>query len=123
MQREKRSLGARVGMLALPLAMAAALAGGLASAAPAAPAAPAVRAADPAPPHNVVNVNTAGLEELQALPGVGEARARAILDARKSRGGFKRVEDLLEVKGIGRSALERMRPFVTLEGRSSAPGH
>jgi len=109
MQQESRSLRA--------LAVAIGLAGGLLLAAPAA------RAADPAPPHHVVNVNTAGLEELQALPGVGEARARAILEARKSRGGFKRVEDLLEVKGIGRNALERLRPFVTLEGRTTAPGH
>jgi len=115
MQQESRSLRGLV--LAFLAVLALSVAGGLL------PAAPAARAADPAPPHGVVNVNTAGLEELQALPGVGEARARAILDARKSRGGFKRVEDLLEVKGIGRSALERMRPFVTLEGRTTAPGH
>ncbi len=120
MQQQSRSLRALVAAgraVARAGALTAALAGSLLLAVPAA------RAADAAPTHGVVNVNTAGLEELQSLPGVGEARARAILDARKSRGGFKRVEDLLEVKGIGRSALERMRPFVTLEGRTTAPGH
>jgi competence protein ComEA len=83
-------------------------------------AAPAA-AADPAPPlSGVVNVNTATLEELQMLPGVGEVRARAILDAREERGGFARLEDLVEVKGIGSAGLERLRPYLTLEGKTTA---
>ncbi len=68
----------------------------------------------------VVNVNTASIEELQLLPGVGPARARAILEAREHLGGFKRVEDLLEVKGIGPVALEKLRPFVAVKGRTTA---
>lgn len=68
----------------------------------------------------VVNVNTATLEELQLLPGVGEVRARAILRSREERGGFARVEDLVDVKGIGPAGLERMRPYVTLEGKTTA---
>ena len=64
----------------------------------------------------VVNVNTATLEELQALPGVGEARARAILEARKARGGFAKVDELVDVKGIGPAGLERMRPFARIAG-------
>ena len=79
------------------------------------------RAAETAAPPGVVNVNTASAEELEALPGVGESRAKAIVEMRKSRGGFKRVEDLLEVKGIGKSALEKLRPFVTVEGRAATP--
>jgi competence protein ComEA len=68
----------------------------------------------------VVNVNTASAEELQLLPGVGKVRAQAIVDTRRERGGFKKVDDLTEVKGIGDSMLERMRPHVTLTGRTTA---
>jgi competence protein ComEA len=68
----------------------------------------------------VVNLNTATLEELQLLPGIGEARAKAVIEARKRRGGFQKVEDLLEVKGIGEAGLERLRPHVTLEGKTTA---
>ncbi len=68
----------------------------------------------------VVNVNTATPEQLQLLPGVGEARAVAIVELRKQRGGFKVVDDLLSVRGIGESMLERMRPFVTVTGKTTA---
>ncbi len=68
----------------------------------------------------VVNLNTASTGELQLLPGVGEVRAVAIVEIRKERGGFKRVEDLLEVKGIGDAMLERLRPYVTLKGKTTA---
>jgi competence protein ComEA len=67
-----------------------------------------------------VNINTASVEELQLLPGIGATRAEAIVAERKRRGGFKRVEDLLEVKGIGEASLARLRPYVTIEGKTSA---
>ena len=68
----------------------------------------------------VVNLNTATQEELQLLPGIGESRARAVIEARKRKGGFQKVEDLLEVKGIGEAGLEKLRPHVTLEGKTTA---
>lgn len=68
----------------------------------------------------VVNVNTASVEELQLLPGVGAARAEAIVAVRQARGGFKAVEELTDVKGIGPAMLEKMRPHVTLSGRTTA---
>jgi competence protein ComEA len=68
----------------------------------------------------VVNVNTASVEELQLLPGVGEARARAIVDLRKQRGGLKSLEDLRDVKGIGDASLERLRPHVAFDGKTTA---
>jgi comEA protein len=68
----------------------------------------------------VVNLNTATQEELQLLPGIGESRAKALIEARKRKGGFQKVEDLLEVKGIGEAGLEKLRPHVTLEGKTTA---
>jgi len=68
----------------------------------------------------VVNLNTATADELQLLPGIGAARAQAVIGLRKQRGGFKSVEELKDVKGIGDSALERLRPFVRLDGKTTA---
>jgi len=68
----------------------------------------------------VVNLNTATADELQLLPGIGAARAQAVIDLRKQRGGFKSVEELKDVKGIGDTALERLRPFVRLDGKTTA---
>ncbi len=62
-----------------------------------------------------MNVNSATLEELERLPGVGPATARAILEYRRTRGFFSSVEDLLHVKGIGLKKLEGMRRAVTLQ--------
>ena len=68
----------------------------------------------------VVNLNTATPDELQLRPGVGEVRAVAIIAIRKERGGFEDVADLLSVKGIGEAMLKRMRPHVTLSGKTTA---
>ena len=65
-----------------------------------------------------VNVNTATLQELEKLPGIGEARAQAILDARKQRGGFKSVDELVDVRGIGPKNLEKLRPYLHVSGKA-----
>ena len=75
---------------------------------------------DRAPLTGVVNVNTATMEELQLLPGIGEARARAVITMRKEQGGFKSLNDLLQVKGIGEAGLDRLRPHLTVSGRTTA---
>jgi competence protein ComEA len=67
----------------------------------------------------VVNVNSATAEELSLLPGVGPAKAQAIIRWRTEHGAFKRVEDLSQVKGIGDKQLEKMRPHVALEGKTT----
>jgi competence protein ComEA len=78
-------------------------------------------AADPAAqPSGVVNLNTATAEELQLLPGIGASRAQAVIALRKERGGFKSLDELKDVKGIGDSSLERLRPFVRLDGKTTA---
>jgi len=75
-------------------------------------------AADPV--SGVVNVNVASISELQLLPGVGESRAQAIVALREERGGFKKVDELTDVKGIGESVLAKMRPYVRLDGKTTA---
>ena len=67
----------------------------------------------------VVNVNTASALELELLPGIGESKARAIVAHRKDNGAYQQVEDLLEVKGIGDGALERIRKLVVVEGATT----
>jgi competence protein ComEA len=62
-----------------------------------------------------VNINTAGAEELDSLPGVGPATAAAILEFRREHGPFQRVEDLLEVRGIGEKKLAAMRDRVVIQ--------
>ena len=59
-----------------------------------------------------VDVNAASAEELARLPGVGPSTARKIIEERERRGGFRSVDELIEVKGIGPAKLERMRPYV-----------
>ena len=65
-----------------------------------------------AEPQRVVNLNSASVHELDALPGIGPATASLIIDARL-RNRFTSVDDLLDVKGIGEKKLERIRPYVT----------
>ena len=61
-----------------------------------------------------VNLNTAGTEQLSTIPGIGESMARRIIEWRDEHGPFRRVEDLMKVKGIGEKSLEKMRPHVTV---------
>lgn len=75
---------------------------------------------DPAPDKLVV-LNTASSEELQSLPGVGPKRAEAILALRTRIGRFRRVEDLLRVKGIGRASLRRLKPRVLVDAPPVGP--
>jgi competence protein ComEA len=60
----------------------------------------------------VVDLNTATLADLESLPGVGPATAQAILDHRQRVGGFRSVDDLLDVRGIGPAKLEALRDRV-----------
>jgi competence protein ComEA len=61
-----------------------------------------------------VNLNTATKEELVALSGIGPAKAQAIIDYRAQHGGFKTVDELKDVKGIGARRFERLKSEVTV---------
>ena len=66
------------------------------------------------PASAVVNINTASKDELIALPGIGPAKAQAIVDYRKLNGPFKTVDDLKNVKGIGAKRLDKLRAELTV---------
>ena len=69
---------------------------------------------------DLVDVNTAGLEELTALPGIGEGRAQAILDDREINGPYRYPEDLIRVSGIGEGILEDILDQITTGGQENA---
>lgn len=78
---------------------------------PGAPASPAQTAVA----EERVNLNTAGREELETLPGIGPARAQAILDYRAEHGIFRYPEELIYVSGIGEGILKDLLELVTVE--------
>lgn len=61
-----------------------------------------------------VNLNTAGLGELDSLPGIGPAYAQRIIDYRSANGGFKAIEEVQNVKGIGPKTFEKIRDLITI---------
>jgi len=62
-----------------------------------------------------INVNTASVEELDTLPGIGPQTAQAIIEHRQARGKFTSPEDLLQVHGIGPKKLAVIRPHITVQ--------
>lgn len=61
-----------------------------------------------------ISINSASLEELQTLNGIGTSKAKAIVEYRKQNGKFKNIEDLLNIKGIGESLLEKIKDNITI---------
>jgi competence protein ComEA len=59
-----------------------------------------------------MDLNTATLEQLDEIPGIGASKAKAILDYRLKKGRFNRIEELIEVKGIGEKMLEKLKAFL-----------
>lgn len=66
-----------------------------------------------------VNINTATVEELSRLKGIGEEKAKAIVAYRDEHGAFAKVEDIVLVKGIGEKILKDLQEDLSIEGETS----
>ena len=65
--------------------------------------------------NNIININTATLEELMSINGLGEAKAKAIIKYREENGYFKIIDDLLNVSGIGEALFEKIKEYITTQ--------
>jgi competence protein ComEA len=76
---------------------------------------PAAKASSSGP----LNLNTATVAQLEALPGIGKSVAERILQYREKSGGFKKVEDLMNVRGIGEKSFLKLKPLITVTSGKS----
>jgi comEA protein len=62
-----------------------------------------------------ININTAAKEVLVMLPGVGESTAEKIINYRETHNGFRKIESIMKVKGIGKKKFEKLKDYITVE--------
>jgi competence protein ComEA len=75
-----------------------------------------------ATPSAPVNINTASQAQIEALPGIGPKVAQRIIEYRQKNGQFKKVEDLMNVKGIGEKSFLKLKPYLTVSEKTDHPG-
>jgi comEA protein len=70
-------------------------------------------------PKAKVNINTASASELESLPRIGPKVAQRIVDFRTKNGGFKRIEEIMKIQGIGEKVYENIKDLITVGGESA----
>ena len=82
------------------------------------------KAASSAAPSTIVNINTASAGDLEALPGIGAKTAARIVEYRQKNGPFKKIEELMNVRGVGEKNFLKLKPQITVaahaEGAAAA---
>ena len=68
-----------------------------------------------APSPNAININTATVDELERLPHIGRKTAEAIVEFRSVNGPFRRVEHLMQIRGVSEERFENLRPLIKIE--------
>lgn len=63
----------------------------------------------------VIDINTASAQELDLLPGIGETLAKRIIEYRTEHGGFKSVDEIMKVSGIGSVKFEKIKKYITVQ--------
>ena len=71
-------------------------------------------AAPSTPSKPLINLNTATIDQLETLPGIGRKTAERIIEYRTKSGSFKRIEELMNVKGIGEKSFLKLKPLVAV---------
>ena len=82
------------------------------------PASAAKASAKAPTPTSPVNLNTATQAQLESLPGLGAKVAERIIEYRQKNGNFKKVEDLMNVKGIGEKSFLKLKPLLTVSQKA-----
>jgi competence protein ComEA len=77
-----------------------------------------VSAGEKASDQVTININTATVSELTHLPGIGASKAQAIVKYREKH-VFKKIEDIMKVKGIGRKSFKKLRPHLAVKGTTT----
>ena len=71
-------------------------------------------AATAAPAKPLLNINTATVDQFETLPGIGRKTAERIIEYRTKSGSFKRIEELMNVKGIGEKSFLKLKPLIVV---------